>query len=86
METIELELQMKADVSDALLTGELVAFNCTYDKEIILAVVKNSLDYGTSSKLGASFAKTRTQAGQNYCIFYTVKFAIVTPLTLKQRI
>ena len=72
MKIIELELQIKADVSDTLSTGELVAFNCTYDKEIILTVAKNPLDYRTSSKSKASFAKTRTQAGQNYCIFYTV--------------
>ena len=72
MKSIELEFQVKANTSNALLTGELVAFNCTHDKEIILATAKNPLDYRTSSKSGASFAKIRTQIGQNYGIFYTV--------------
>ena len=45
METIKLELQMKADVSNALSTGELVAFNCTQDREIILATENTTWCY-----------------------------------------
>ncbi len=45
MKSIKLEFPEKAGISEAIATGELVAFNCTHDREIILVVAKNPLDY-----------------------------------------
>lgn len=72
MKLTKYEFQEKTDISDAIATSNLVAFNCTPDKEIILAVAENPLDYREYSKSGASSAKVQTKTGQNYRIFYTV--------------
>lgn len=71
MKPRKLEFQEKADISSAIDMGELVAFNSTHNKEIILAIAKSSLDYREYHKSGSSSAKIRASAGQRYSIFYT---------------
>lgn len=65
MKDLELTLQQKVDISEAIATGELVAFNCTCDREIILAIATKSLDYRRYNKSGSYFAKVKTKTGQN---------------------
>lgn len=50
MKSTELRLQEKVDLSDAIFTGNLVAFNCTSDREIILAIANEPLDYRIYTK------------------------------------
>lgn len=83
MKSIESEFPEKADISEAIATGELVAFNCTHDKEIILAVAQNPSDYRTFNKSGVSFVKARTQKGQNHSIFYTVNNNLIYLTNIK---
>ena len=72
MEAVRIEFQEKVNLTKAIATGNLVAFNGTCDREIIVAIARKPLDYRHSGSSGASFAKSKTEQGQKYSIFYTV--------------
>ncbi|MEM8830689.1 MAG: hypothetical protein AAGE96_15215 [Cyanobacteria bacterium P01_G01_bin.19] len=83
MEEVELAFQQKVDISEAIATSELVAFNCTCDREIILAIATKPLNYRRYNKSGASFAKVKTKTGQDYRIFYTVDDTLINLANIK---
>lgn len=65
------------DISELLSAGEVVAFNATQDKNIILVVATRELDYRETNNGGASFAKIKTTKGQNYSIHYSLDNTIL---------
>ena len=56
------------DISESVSSGNLIAFNITQSKDILLAVAKRELDYRDES---GCFAKVKTENGQDYRIFYS---------------
>ena len=71
MKEKEIILEPKYNISSQLAQGELVALNCTHNKELIFVIAKKKLDY-REEKSGGTFAKIRTKQGQSYSIYYSV--------------
>lgn len=68
VEEITVETEKFADITEILTFGDLVAFNCISNSELILVVAKKELDYRDETAHG-SFSKTKTKEGQDYSVF-----------------
>ncbi|MEW8559837.1 MAG: hypothetical protein AB2588_17765 [Candidatus Thiodiazotropha sp.] len=68
MEIKSIEADFVCDISRELAEGELVAFSCQNNRQVIFATAQKELDYREERSHG-SFAKTTSKAGQDYSVY-----------------
>ena len=68
MKTIELEVNEQFNISEFTTSGQLIALNCTQERDLVFVMATKELDY-RENRSGASFAKITTSHGQNYRVF-----------------
>lgn len=70
MDVKNIEVDFMCDISQDIAKGELVAFSCQSNRQVIFAIANKGLDY-REEKSGGTYAKTKSKDGQNYSVYLT---------------